>query len=369
MNILVTGGTGFVGNHLIRELLTEKANTVYALVRDRKKLEQFDFHSRITVIAGDLFKAEAFPADIEVVFHLAALTKVISPGEFLHCNHLGTMALLDKLQPLKKLRKVVLLSSLAAAGPNRQIPRLREGMPDNPVSLYGRSKLAQEKIIQAHSPAPYIIIRAPIVFGPGDLDMLTIFRVLKKGILPELGRRQRMYSVIYVKDLVKGMIAAANSPCHHGHVATGAGTDQASDADARQPAEHSADARVLIGGDLRLNDLLNHASPDFHLARLRTRCGTGGQRKRDDGSREARAKTVRHGLVLHVLGQKGHQTHGSSRLRDYGTARDDGAPGRLIARAELRCAATATTTSGAHPRRPAHPEGVVAPRPTRPRNA
>jgi nucleoside-diphosphate-sugar epimerase len=215
MNILVTGGTGFVGNHLIRELLKEKENTVYALVRDRKKLERFDFHDRILAIAGDLFTAEAFPADIEMVFHLAALTKVISPREFIHCNHQGTMALLDKLRPLKKLRKVVLLSSLAAAGPNRQIPCLKEGMPDNPVSLYGRSKLAQEKILQAHSPAPYIIIRAPIVFGPGDMDMLTIFRVLKKGILPELGRKQRMYSVIYVTDLVKGMIAAATSTCQN----------------------------------------------------------------------------------------------------------------------------------------------------------
>jgi dihydroflavonol-4-reductase len=211
MNILVTGGTGFVGNHLIRELLKDKGNTVYALVRDLKKLEQFDFHDRVIAIAGDLFTSETFPADIDVVFHLAALTKVISPREFVHCNHQGTMALLDKLRSLKKLRKVVLLSSLAAAGPNRQIPCLKEGMPDNPVSLYGKSKLAQEKILQAHSSAPYIIIRAPIVFGPGDMDMLTIFRVLKKGVLPELGRKQRMYSVIYVTDLVKGMIAAANS--------------------------------------------------------------------------------------------------------------------------------------------------------------
>jgi len=212
MKILVTGGTGFVGNHLIRELLKEKENTVYALVRDKKKLESFNFPDRVIAIAGDLFTAEAFPPDIEVVFHLAALTKVISPREFIHCNHLGTMALLDKLRPLKELRKVVLLSSLAAAGPNRQSPCLREGMPENPVSLYGKSKLAQEKILREQCPVPYIIIRAPIVFGPGDLDMLTIFRVLKKGILPALGRKERKYSVIYVKDLVKGMIAAADSP-------------------------------------------------------------------------------------------------------------------------------------------------------------
>lgn len=215
MKILVTGGTGFVGSHLIRELLKEKENTVYALIRNRKKLEFLDFKEGITIIDGDLFESGPFPADIEVVFHLAALTKVISPQEFIHSNHEGTKSLLDKLRPLKKLRKVVLLSSLAAAGPNRQSLCLREDMPENPVSLYGKSKLAQEKIFQEYCPAPHIIIRAPIVFGPGDLDMLAAFRILSKGILPLLGRKERQYSVIYVKDLVRGMIAAANSCCQN----------------------------------------------------------------------------------------------------------------------------------------------------------
>jgi nucleoside-diphosphate-sugar epimerase len=215
MKILITGGTGFVGSHLIRELLKEKENTVYALIRDRKKLEFSNFKTGITVIDGDLFESAALPTDIELVFHLAALTKVISPQEFIHSNRDGTRSLLDKLRHLKKLRKVVLLSSLAAAGPNRESLCLREDMPENPVSLHGKSKLAQEKILQEYCPAPYIVIRAPIVFGPGDLDMLAALRILSKGILPLLGRKERQYSVIYVKDLVSCMIAAANSRCQN----------------------------------------------------------------------------------------------------------------------------------------------------------
>jgi len=211
MKILVTGGTGFVGTHLIRELLKEKENSVYALIRDKKKLAHADFKDKISVIAGDLFSAEAFPDDIEVVFHLAALTKAVSPEEFIRCNHDGTRALMEKLRPLTKLRKVVLLSSLAAVGPNRENPVLKEDTPENPVSLYGKSKLDQENVVKELCPAPYIIVRAPIVFGPGDLDMLPIFRMVRKGFLPTLGRKERRYSVIYVNDLVRGMITAAIS--------------------------------------------------------------------------------------------------------------------------------------------------------------
>lgn len=211
MKILVTGGTGFVGSHLIRELLNEKTNTVYALIRDRRKLENFDFKKDVTVIDGDLFSASALPADIELVFHLAALTKVVSPKEFVRANHDGTLSLLTKLRPLTRLRKVVLLSSLAALGPNPAHERSREDRTADPVSLYGKSKLAQEKIFREFCPAPYVIVRAPIVFGPGDMDMLPLFRIFKKGILPLLGNKERLYSIIYVKDLVSGMIAAADS--------------------------------------------------------------------------------------------------------------------------------------------------------------
>jgi UDP-glucose 4-epimerase len=215
MKILVTGGTGFVGCHLIRELCKDDRNQLFALVRNSDKLKNCDFKNAISIIHGDLFAAEPFPQDIDLVFHLAAATKAVSSREFMQVNLEGTRALLEKLQPLKKLKKVILLSSLAAAGPNRQDAPLREETPSIPISLYGKSKLAQEELFTAHCPAPAIIIRAPIVFGPGDMDMLNAFRIIGKGFIPLLGKTERRYSVIYVKDLVRGMIAAAASACQN----------------------------------------------------------------------------------------------------------------------------------------------------------
>lgn len=212
MNTLVTGGTGFVGRHLV-EALQAAGHGVVVLVRDEKRLAACRFASPPAVVRGDLFASDPLPPGIETVFHLAAVTKELGTGEFARINVAGTRALLERLRPLPGLRRVLLLSSLAAAGPSRAGAPLQESDPPAPVSRYGRSKLAQERELAARSPAPWAVIRAPIVFGPGDMDMLDMFRIVGRGIAPRLGRAERWYSLIYVKDLVRGMIAAAFSSC------------------------------------------------------------------------------------------------------------------------------------------------------------
>jgi len=210
MKFLVTGGTGFVGSHLIEALLAD-GHEVAVLVRDPARLQTFSFRDRVQQIRGDLFASEPFPADTEAVLHLAAVTKVIRPVEFDTVNHQGTRHFLQRLQRLPRLGKVVAVSSLAAAGPSSASVPATETEPARPVSLYGRSKWLAEQAVFHEAPCPAIIVRPPIVFGERDLDMLAALKILKKGLMPILGKRCR-YSVIYVKDLISGILHAALSP-------------------------------------------------------------------------------------------------------------------------------------------------------------
>lgn len=215
MKALVTGGTGFVGRHLIEALLADGCQSVHVLVRDSGRFAASGFGPLVAPVQGDLFTSDPFPGDIDTVFHLAAVTKALSPGEFTRINVEGTRSFLEKLRQLKNLRRIVLLSSLAAAGPTRGSEPLREEMAAEPISLYGQSKLAQEEVVASFSPAAVVILRAPIVFGPGDMDMLAAFRIIARGIIPLLGRGERRYSLLYVKDLARAMVVAAGSSCRN----------------------------------------------------------------------------------------------------------------------------------------------------------
>ncbi len=207
MNVLITGGTGFVGRLLAEEL--SRDHRVHLLVRDPRRLERLACRERVTALAGDLESGEALPADTELVFHLAALTKARRPADFQAVNVGAHGRFLERLRPLRRLRRVLLLSSLAAAGPSPCDRPLTEEDRPAPVSLYGRSKLDQETVLQAQSPVPWVIVRAPIVFGPGDLDMLQALRTVRHGWLLQLGRERRRFSIIHVDDLVAAVAAAA----------------------------------------------------------------------------------------------------------------------------------------------------------------
>lgn len=204
MKLLITGGTGFVGRHLV-PLLLARGHEVHLLVRNPQKLDAIGVAGKVGVVKGDLFASVPFPAELNGVIHLAALTKAVRPADLRRVNVDGTRALLDRLNGQSSLQAFVCMSSLAAAGPSHPGRPHGEEDPSRPVSAYGRSKLEQERVVEAMPGPRAIIARAPIVYGEGDLDMLDAMKIVHRGWLLLLGRTPRTYSAIYAGDLATGL--------------------------------------------------------------------------------------------------------------------------------------------------------------------
>lgn len=210
MNVLVTGAAGFIGSHLV-EALIKKGYTVTCLTRktsDRKWLEP----AGVSYIFSDLADTNSYEGKVkgfDYVFHLAGRTKALSNEQYFTDNAENTRKFLEVIcRDNPNVRRFVFLSSLAAGGPSNNGIPVREGMPPQPVSLYGKSKLVGEQAVMKHSGRiPITVIRAPAVYGPRDTDFLVLFQTIKKGFFPYWGKCY--YSLLYVEDLVNGIILSA----------------------------------------------------------------------------------------------------------------------------------------------------------------
>ena len=150
----------------------------------------------------------ALNISVHYVIHAAALTKAANEEAFMAANCTATQNLLMALrQSHVSPKKIVFISSLAACGPQLLGNRIAESQ-QQPITLYGKSKLQAEAIVRAHSPAPYLILRPTAVYGPGEKDLFTVFKIVSKGLNPMIGFGQQELTFIYVKDLA-GLILAA----------------------------------------------------------------------------------------------------------------------------------------------------------------
>lgn len=210
MKALVTGATGFVGSHLVEALRLGGAE-VTALARSPDRAAALRTHG-IRVVIGSLkdhASLEQAAADQDVVYHVAGLVAARNEAEFLSANQDGTLNLVTAAERRAKPR-FVLVSSLAAGGPAKRGVPLTGSEPPQPVTAYGRSKLAAERVVKA-SVLPWSIVRPPIVYGPRDHEILKLFRIARLGVTPVFGDGSQELSAVHAADLARALIAVGNS--------------------------------------------------------------------------------------------------------------------------------------------------------------
>lgn len=185
--LAVTGGTGFVGSHLLRMALAEGYD-VRALTRGWKPPED-----EIAWVDGALDRQDTLVklcSGADAVIHLAGLISARTRADFEAVNVGGTAATIDAARKAG-VRRFVQISSLAAREPS--------------LSAYGWSKARSERLVAA-SGLDWTIVRPPAIYGPGDRETFELFKMARRGLvfLPPRGR----FSVIHVEDLCRLILAS-----------------------------------------------------------------------------------------------------------------------------------------------------------------
>ncbi|MBT6347285.1 MAG: NAD-dependent epimerase/dehydratase family protein [Nitrospina sp.] len=210
---LVTGANGFIGSHLVDELLAAGC-TVHGLVRKSSNLKWLDA-SRVQLHQVDLscrdFKIPALE-NLNYIFHCAGLTKAKTRSDFFDVNANACTNLYEQYQKrASQIKGIIHLSSLAATGPSPKSGWVDETHPCRPLTFYGQSKLAGEEIAQQFSGSlPITILRPPVVYGPREENFFNFIKLVHNGWGLQIGAPGKELSLIYVADLVRAMLTASH---------------------------------------------------------------------------------------------------------------------------------------------------------------
>jgi nucleoside-diphosphate-sugar epimerase len=186
MRLAITGGTGFVGSHLL-DLALAGGHQVTALARrEQPTREGLDW------VAGDLSNRDSLELlvrEADALIHVAGTISAANAAAFEQGNVAGTLAMLAAATA-GGIQRFVHISSLAAREPK--------------LSLYGASKARAEGLVHS-SGLDWAIVRPPAVYGPGDKETLELFRMARMGLMlmPPKGR----VSVIHADDLARLLLA------------------------------------------------------------------------------------------------------------------------------------------------------------------
>jgi nucleoside-diphosphate-sugar epimerase len=208
---LVTGGTGFIGSHVVDALL-DAGWRVRCTVRATSNLRWMEGKDAELVVADlrDSAGLKRAVDGIDALFHCAGLTRG-SRDELFAANEGGTRTLLDACSRNSRRVRFVYCSSQAAAGPGTLTRPRDEDDPPAPTSDYGRSKLAGEEETRKYAERLEVAILRPVaVYGPRDEDTLPYFQMAVKGLVVVPGIRRRLVQLVHARDVAAALLLAAD---------------------------------------------------------------------------------------------------------------------------------------------------------------
>ncbi|GAC1425023.1 MAG: NAD-dependent epimerase/dehydratase family protein [Ktedonobacteraceae bacterium] len=216
MTVLITGAAGFLGGHLV-DVLVERDESVRILVRPGEDISRL-VKTNVQVCQGDLTDRSSLEAavdGVERVLHCAARTGPWGPeAEYERVNVYGTKLLVEAAMAAG-VRRIVHVSSITVHGLDVH------GTVDETAPLqggfdpYSRTKVATERVLQQmirDKGAPVTIVRPGLIYGPRDSNSFGRFATLvKQGKMVLIGSGTNHLPLIYVRDVVQGIVLASEA--------------------------------------------------------------------------------------------------------------------------------------------------------------
>jgi len=214
MKVLVTGVSGFTGSHLANALV-QRGYEVYGLVRPTSNVSTIS--PKVTLIQGDLTSQAAVDQAVQgmdIVYHIAATYRDsgISEQTYYDINVTGTRHVIEACVA-HNVNRMVHCSTIGLHG-HIENPPATEQAPFNPGDAYQRTKLEAEKLVtqSIQDGLPATIFRPAGIFGPGDKRFLKLFRTIKNRTFIMFGSGEVLCHLIYIDDLVQGIIFCGEKP-------------------------------------------------------------------------------------------------------------------------------------------------------------
>lgn len=206
--VLVTGGTGFTGNYMLKKLcgLGYEVRAIKRPTSDISGLSDLDIHW----FDGNVYDADLLEnamQGVQQVYHLAAAYRTTNLPDIELTNvHLTSTQLLAELAVKQSnFERLVLVSTIGVLG-HVENPPINEQAPYNPGDLYQSTKADAEKWLidfAGKNDLPYSIVRPAAIYGPGDRRLLKFYKMAKLPIIPLIGFTKGLYHMIHVEDLVE----------------------------------------------------------------------------------------------------------------------------------------------------------------------